>query len=104
MKKKTVNPPLNKDIILTFLRANKELLQKEFGVTKIGLCGSFARDEAKETSDIDVLIEMKVHSFDKRYDLKEFLEKKFKRTVDVGYFDSVRSAIMHHIQEDLIYA
>jgi len=95
---------LDKDQILDFLRKNKELLAKEFGVTKIALFGSYARDAQTETSDIDLLIEAKEHIFRNRLKLKEFLEKAFGKSVDVGYFGTVRGFIMHHIQKDLIYA
>jgi len=38
---------MNKEEILKKLRENKEEIKK-FGVEKIGIFGSFARDEAKE--------------------------------------------------------
>jgi predicted nucleotidyltransferase len=36
--------------------------------------------------------------------LKHFLEKEFKKNVDLGYFNSVRFAIKRNIEKDLIYA
>ena len=47
---------LNRQDILSFLRDNKEYLQKHFHLTKVGIFGSFARDEQKQDSDIDLLI------------------------------------------------
>ena len=44
---------LTRDDILQFLRDNKERFAEQYGVTKIGLFGSFARDEATEESDVD---------------------------------------------------
>jgi len=41
-----------KEIILNFLRENRALLERQFGVQKIGLFGSYARDEAIILSDI----------------------------------------------------
>ena len=49
---------LTRQDILTFLRDNKEYLQKHFHLTKVGIFGSFAREEQKADSDIDLLIEM----------------------------------------------
>jgi uncharacterized protein len=95
---------LSKNEILAFLKKNKPYLKKEFGVTKIALFGSYARDEQKKSSDIDLLIEMSVHDFFKRMDLKHFLEDAFKKKVDVGYFSAVRLALKDSIEEDLIYA
>lgn len=98
------NTSLNKDSIIAFFRLHKDLLEKQFGITKIALFGSYARNEAKPESDIDLLIEMPQKSFQKRLELREFLEHEFGKKVDVGYFDSVRSFIMHHVEKDLIYA
>lgn len=101
---KTPRPKLNKQKIITTLRQKKDYLNKEFGVKEIALFGSFARNEADRKSDIDILVKVKEKSFDNRFYLKEFLEKQFKRNVDLGYFDSVRPFIMRTIKKDLIYA
>ncbi len=54
---------LNREIILAYLRTNKQLLEEEFGLTQIALFGSFARNEAHSDSDIDLLIELKEDDF-----------------------------------------
>lgn len=95
---------LDQQIILDYLRKNKDFLEKEFGVTKIALFGSFARDEAHQESDIDLLIETKIPSYFNRHNLKEHLESHFNRKVDIGYFNSVRVFIRLRIEKDLIYA
>lgn len=97
-------PHVNKETILNFLREHKGFLEEKFGITKIALFGSYAREDQTKESDIDLLIEAKEHDFDNRYDFKEFLEEVFNRKVDVCYFDSVRKFIMHRIQEELAYA
>jgi hypothetical protein len=48
---------LNKQEILKYLAEKKTALQSEYQITKLGLIGSFARDEQTHESDIDVLIE-----------------------------------------------
>lgn len=93
-----------KDDILEFLRENKDFLKKEFFVDKIMLYGSYARGEETAESDVDVLIQSKVKSFDKQYRLKVFLEKSLKRKVDVVYYDSVHPFLMQFIEKDIIYA
>ena len=95
---------LDKSRIITFLRTHKNVLEERFGVTKIALFGSYARGEARVDSDIDLLIEMPHKSFHSKLELRDFLEQEFGKKVDVGYFDSVRSFIMHHVEKDLIYA
>lgn len=99
--------PINvfsKEDILGFLRKNKVFLKKEFDVDKIMLFGSYARGEARNDSDIDLLIESTKKSFEKSYKLKIFLEKNFNKDVDVIYSDSVHPFIMSFIKEEMIYA
>jgi predicted nucleotidyltransferase len=102
--KRVSSKAMNKEQIIAFLRENKKDLKKRFGVTKIALFGSYARDEAKRNSDIDLLIETKVHDFDNRYALEEYLEGVFKKKVDVLYFSAMRKFIMQEIAKDIIYA
>jgi predicted nucleotidyltransferase len=45
--------------IKEMLAKNKELLKRKFKVKEIGLFGSYVRNEQKETSDIDILVEFK---------------------------------------------
>mgnify|MGYP006440898639 FL=1 len=42
--------------ILSQLRAHKPYLAREFGVTDLALFGSYARDEGKASSDLDLLV------------------------------------------------
>ncbi len=45
---------MTKAIILDFLSEHKAQLQERFGIQKIGLFGSYAKNEARENSDIDI--------------------------------------------------
>jgi len=95
---------LTKERILLFLRKSKDFFKKEFDVYAIMLFGSYARDEATEDSDIDILIATDKKSFDNRFKLKELLENEFNKKVDLLYRDSVRRFIMRNIKDELIYA
>lgn len=71
-----------KENILTTLKLNKSKLSK-FGVTNIGLFGSYLKDEQSEKSDIDLLIDFESgkENFDNymaAYDLFEALFKNQK--------------------------
>ena len=48
---------MTREQILDFLSQHKQEMNIRFGVTKIGLFGSYARGEAREDSDVDVAIE-----------------------------------------------
>ena len=44
--------------IRQILRAQKPYLAEKYGVTEIGVFGSYVRDEQRPDSDIDILIEL----------------------------------------------
>ncbi len=48
--------PMKKQQALELLTKSKTLLQEKYGVTKLALFGSTARDTATKKSDIDILI------------------------------------------------
>ena len=47
---------MNRDEILDTLRAHKPVLAERFGVSGLALFGSFARGQATELSDVDILV------------------------------------------------
>ena len=64
--------------ILDFLRANKDLLLSKYSLTKIGIFGSYAREEQTEKSDIDIILEFEDNAkgmYSKEYALHEYLRK-----------------------------
>lgn len=72
--------------ILDFLKKNKPVLQEKFHCNQIGLFGSFARNEQKESSDIDILVVFDANTknlYDTEASLKNYLEKQFNRKVDI---------------------
>ena len=52
----TTNASFRRDEILKALRESRALLDA-FGVSRLSLFGSFARDEGREDSDVDLLVE-----------------------------------------------
>lgn len=96
---------MNKTDILNFLREHKKELQTNFGIQKLALFGSFARDEQHENSDIDlVIIEIDKKDYFNRVHAKYFLEEHLKRSVDIGYLSSIRSFLRKRIEREMIYA
>jgi hypothetical protein len=47
---------MTKAIILDFLSEHKAQLQERFSIQKIGLFGNYAKNKARENSDIDIAI------------------------------------------------
>lgn len=83
---------LTADEILKKIEKNKEKIKK-FGVKRIGLFGSYIRDEQKIKSDIDILVEFErgKKTFDNYMDLKFFLEDLFKCKVDLVIADALKT-------------
>lgn len=94
----------DRDVIITFLRKNKNLLEHEYGVKKIALFGSYARGEQSERSDIDLIIDTNNSSFKNRCRLKHFLEDHLGKPVDLCYFNGLRLFIKSEIEKDLVCA
>jgi hypothetical protein len=49
---------MSKNQVLAFLKTNRQFIAEKYGVTKIGMFGSFAREENKPDSDIDIAVEI----------------------------------------------
>ena len=94
---------LTREEILQFLRDNKKRFAEQYGVTKIGLFGSFARDEATEESDVDVCVEMPPHFFSVAI-VREELETTFQRSVHVvRWREELRELFKERLRRDTIY-
>lgn len=70
---------------ISTLKENEKFIRQKFGVKRIGIFGSFARGEERESSDLDVLVvfEEGQKTFDNDMDLKFYLEDLFGRKVDL---------------------
>lgn len=56
---------------------------RKYDVKKIGLFGSFVKNKQHKNSDIDIIVEFKKPTFDNYMDLLFFLEKTFRRKIDL---------------------
>ena len=82
----------------------KKTFAQKFGITKLGIFGSVARNENTENSDIDIVVEVEKPSLQLMYELKEALKQLFNCEVDLVRFrDSLRPLFKSNIQRDAIY-
>lgn len=95
---------LNKQEVLRFLSEHKQELWERFSVRKIGLFGSFCREQAAEVSDIDILVNLEHPTFDNYLDLKFYLEDNLGRSVDLVLADSVKPRLKPVIDREVVYA
>lgn len=93
------------DELVVYLKAVKDLLHERFGVTRMGIFGSFVRNDQTGSSDIDMIVEFErdkknIHSF---LQLKRFLEKELSRNVDLGFEHTLKPAVRENIKGKIIY-
>ena len=74
---------MRREEAIEILAALKPELQACFGVRHIGVFGSVARDEAREDSDVDVVVDMPPVDLFTMVHLTQLLEEKLKEDVDV---------------------
>lgn len=85
------------------LKDLKPILEKNYKVKSIGLFGSFARNEANEDSDVDILVQFSEDIGWEFIDLKQFLEESLEREVDLVTVEALKSELKEEILRDVIY-
>jgi predicted nucleotidyltransferase len=97
---------MTKEEILAYLKSKQQFFYDNFGIKFIGLFGSFSRDEAKDSSDIDILYhleENKKLSIFKYLKVNSLLEEFFNRKVDLVRDETIKPELKNYIEKDLIY-
>jgi predicted nucleotidyltransferase len=98
---------LSSEDIIKFLKDNQLYLKQNFFVIEIGLFGSFARNEQKENSDIDILVEFAPGTpdlYDKELQLKAYLGNHFNRKVDICSKKWIKPIFRPMVLNDVRYA
>ena len=91
--------------VVTYLKSNKSYIYDRFGVSRLGIFGSYVKDMQAISSDIDIVVEFQrdrknIHSFLK---LKRFLEKELSRRVDLGFEHTLKPIVREKIKDEIIY-
>ncbi len=95
---------LNFEEIENYLIQHKSELSA-MKVKRIGVFGSFVRNEQKEDSDIDFLVEYSPGSknFENYIALVNYLEKSFSRNVDLLTPESISKYFKPYIEKEIKY-
>jgi Predicted nucleotidyltransferases len=95
---------MNRDI-QAILQEHKNYLAEKFGVIEIAIFGSYARNEQREDSDIDLIVDFKKgwKTFDNYMNLKFYLEELLGKKVDLMIKSAINSRIKPFIIEEAIY-
>jgi predicted nucleotidyltransferase len=86
------------------LHTHKKELYNKYGVTQIGIFGSYIKNIQDESSDLDILVEFKqaidLFTF---VNLKNYLSDMLNINVDLVMKKALKSKISQRILEDTIY-
>ncbi len=93
-----------RDEILDLLRAIKSDLTSRYKVRRIGVFGSYARKEARQDSDVDILVDFDSGAdlFD-LVDLSLYLEEKIGKKVDLATPRALRREMRERVLRDVVY-
>ncbi|MDH5518235.1 MAG: nucleotidyltransferase family protein [Gammaproteobacteria bacterium] len=95
---------MNKNKAIKILTQLKPELIRRFGVTRLALFGSTVRNEAKQESDIDIVVAFNGPATSKIYFGVQFLlEDELGVTVDLVTEKAIRKELRPYIEREAIY-
>jgi uncharacterized protein len=90
------------DAVKTFTECAAEL-RTRFGVSELSLFGSVARDEARDDSDVDVMVSfVSTPSFTSFMELKECLEQRLGARVDLVTRAGLKARVRPHVEREAL--
>ena len=90
--------------ILTILDHTKPELEQRFGVRRIGLYGSYAHGTQTESSDVDLVVELKEPRFDALAGLYIYMEHVLGREVDIRRLNKkIDTPFMRRIEREALF-
>jgi hypothetical protein len=92
---------LTREKITSLLRENYPYLISEYGVKRIGLFGSYAKDIPREASDIDLVVEFERPLGFKFIELNEYLEQLLGQRVEVLTPAGIQGIRLAHIAREI---
>jgi len=106
-----INMSLATQSIIRILEKNVRTLDK-YRVKRIGLFGSYSRGDQKKSSDVDILVEFDMSSFDENFSgyfdnymsLKSTLRELLKLKVDLVTTDMISPYIKPYLENEIQYA
>ncbi len=95
---------MNRADALAILTKSKPALVEQFGVTRLALFGSTARDVARTESDVDILVGFDGPATSARYFGVQFcLEDLFGCPIDLETEKALRAELRPFIEKEAVY-
>lgn len=83
------------------LKEQKSYLENKYFVSKIGLFGSYVRNEQSSESDIDLLVEFSKPVGFEFIELKDYLETLFNKSVDLVTVNAIKPVMRQEILDEV---
>ncbi len=94
---------INRNEILEKLRTHKHVLVERFDVAGLALFGSFARDQATEVSDVDILVRFLGPATSRSYfGVQFYIEDLLGRRVDLVTDKALRPAFRPYVEREAL--
>ncbi len=94
-----------RDDVLGTIRRFNRTRTGQFGLVRIGVFGSAARDKLASDSDVDVVVELAQPDLLLMVGIKQELETLLERPVDiVRYRQNMNPLLKEHIDREAVYA
>jgi hypothetical protein len=93
--------------ITAILKKYEKDLKRRYGIKKIGIFGSYIRNEAKEESDLDILVEFEQDAdigLLKFVEIENYLSDLLGVKVDLVEKSALKPRIGRHILKEVVYA
>lgn len=95
---------MKRNDILRILAKFRDLKQDEFGIVRIGVFGSVAREENTDASDVDVVVELGRPDLFALVGIKQELEELLHQPVDVvRYREGMNAYLKRRIEQEAVY-
>lgn len=97
---------ITREEVLSYLQEKKETLFSKYQIVRLGLFGSFAKNEATSESDIDLIVDFQPNTpglHDKKLEIKHLVKSHFGREVDICTEKYVKPYYRQQILSSVIY-
>jgi len=92
---------MDKDEVIRLIKEHYDVLQTEYGISRIGIFGSVVKGTMTEDSDLDIVVEFNKPIGFKFFRLVEYLENLFGTKVNVVTKDGIKNIRVKEVAKDL---
>lgn len=89
--------------VLDILKEHEAEIKKRYSVRKIGVFGSYVRNDQTESSDLDILVEFETPTLHNFMGLVFYLEDLFQLKIDLVTTNSLSPYMRPSVEEEVVW-